>query len=172
VKSDFLFQQKRVLIRQDEQPDPLDVRKEVVPANVVFGKISSIGKMRSVWEISGLEERLVKLNKEGHSASQVARVLNYEFEIKLTRNSVISKLQRVDKIKLPIRKKVVQCRPINFLKIESVAVPKPKGDVSEGCRFIFGDASQRNFCGASSKGNWCDYHHNIVYRKEVGGKAR
>lgn len=163
MKSDFLFQQKRVLIRQDEQPDPLDVRKEVVPASVVSGKFSSIGKMRSVWEILDLEKSLIKLREEGFSASQIARILNHKHETKLTRNSIISKLRRADKIKFPARKKNAQRRSVQPVKIESAIAPKPKGDSSEGCRFLFGDALKRNFCGAPSKGSWCDYHHNIVY---------
>lgn len=41
--------------------------------------------------------------------------------------------------------------------------PEPLGDTGRGCRWLHGEAADRNFCGAPGE-PWCEFHEAAVFR--------
>ena len=132
----------------------------------------------SVWETPGLVKALRAAAAPGiHTASELAAIMSERFSVELTRNAIMGKCWR-DNIPLRGRKGPEPKAPkppkpqaiINeYLKAPRIKrsallqcdEPEPKGDVSEGCRWMHGDARDRNYCGAEVVRfgiSWCHHH--------------
>jgi hypothetical protein len=51
--------------------------------------------------------------------------------------------------------------------------PPGRGDTDEGCRWLLGAHSGRNFCGEAKVpgSSWCVGHHSRAYRRQPNGSA-
>lgn len=111
----------------------------------------------SVWETPGLMDVLREMAAPGiHSAAELAMLLNERFSLELTRNAIMGKCWR-EGIPLRGRKGPEPKQKTPRPRDE----PEPRGDVADGCRWMHGDASDRNFCGAPTVRfgiSWCHHH--------------
>lgn len=138
----------------------------------------------SPWDEPGVMEALVDIASiQKYSAAEIAVMLSKRFNLDISRNSVIGRMAR-NNIALrgkknrptsaPYAKRPsgvpAQPKPAKPIKVDPLE-PLPMGDVSCGCRFLHGDALDRNFCGAptsSVTSSWCDYHARIVFNTGAG----
>ncbi len=132
---------------------------------------------RSPWElVGGLSQRCEELWNGGYSAAVIARMLNEEFSLSITRNAVIG---RVNRRKLPprkvgrrkgktsrwpsLRKRHDNSRVI-FAKLASEPEPL-KISVFElkanHCRFM----RDEFYCGhpTVNGSSWCEHHYRICF---------
>lgn len=130
----------------------------------------------SIWDrYPGLIEALRDLSSmKSYSAAQIAIKLSDRFGIEVSRNAVIGKATRlglmgdgyvVPKVRQPPKLHIV-AKPVP----KDGREPLPKGDVDRGCRYLHGDAYDRNFCGAETtrpSTSWCAYHSEKVWSKGV-----
>lgn len=130
----------------------------------------------SVWKNEDLMTALRTLVEEGMTALQISRKLNHDFGTSLTRNAIIGKVHRA-KLAFknePCSKKprhdpqaAPKPRPVRRVRLKlvcDIAEPAPLGDVDGGCRWLHGEASERNFCGAPTRllASWCPHHEARV----------
>ena len=134
----------------------------------------------SVWDEPGVMEALMEIASiQKYSAAEIAVMLSKRFNLNISRNSVIGRMSR-NNIALrgkknrptlsapkPIRCKGVAkpAREVRERKPDPLE-PQPLGDVDTGCRWIAGDALDRNFCGAETTEygtSWCEYHSRRVW---------
>jgi len=128
------------------------------------------------WRKEGLESALERLIADGLTALQISRKLNHDFGTKFTRNAIIGKVHRT-KLAFknePCSKKprhdpqaTPKPRPVRRVRLKlacDIAEPTPLGDVDGGCRWLHGEASERNFCGAPTRllASWCPHHEARV----------
>lgn len=139
-----------------------------------------------------LDQKLTLLWMQGYSATRIGALMSDDPKRPpMTKNSIIGRVHRLD---LP-RRKVAQkpappCHPAVVTAPGSktklvakrripVVAGKPKvrpvrvhGD---GCRYIFGEATHRNFCGrpivmntftVTGARSWCDEHAKVVYQAQ------
>lgn len=134
----------------------------------------------SIWDTPGLMEALRAMSDmRQYTAAQIARKLSHDFKLNISRNAVIGKAFRNNmatrgrppaKIKPASQPRVFKEKAPPKIVIE-LNEPMPAGDVPEGCRFMHGEALNRNFCGAptsSVTSSWCDYHARIVFNTGAG----
>ena len=145
----------------------------------------------SVWETPGLVDALRAQAAPGiFSAAELAAQLSHRFSVELSRNAIMGKCWR-DNIPLRGRKgpepkapkppkpqaiiqeylKTPRIKRSALLKCDE---PEPRGDVADGCRFMHGDASLRNFCGAPTVRfglSWCHHHSARVWNPTAPSKV-
>lgn len=128
-------------------------------------------------------ERLTELHGQQLSFGTIARTLNAEFNVSLTRNAVIGKARRHGFPPRPHIIKVFSKRvtptlprpaegPVPLPRPrppqEPVPPPPPGGVLlidlrGNACHFLIGEAPHR-YCGhANAKGSYCARHYAIVY---------
>jgi hypothetical protein len=129
--------------------------------------------------------RLGECVSGNHSAGETSRILTAEFGVVFTRNACIGKAKRLGLTfggspknghgTKPAQHKPRRApRPSN-LQLGELAVrpslplvpePQPLGDVPTGCRWLHGDAFDRNFCGAEvhKASRYCEHHFARCYR--------
>jgi len=142
-------------------------------------------KPGSIWNLHGTLDALIKLQGSGLSRGQMARKLSAEFHTEISRSAVCGKLHRegFPAPKMPTRavdQVKVNAAPVVSTHLLSVRPPpplqsyepQPMGDIATGCRWLHGDARERNFCGADkwAGGSWCPYHHAICLAPD--GKSK
>lgn len=132
-------------------------------------------------------ERLTELHGQQLSFGNIAKTLNAEFNMSLTRNAVIGKARRHGFpprphciVSLPrprpLKGPVPLPRPRPYpTPPEGPMPPPPPGGVplidlrGDACHFLIGEAPHR-YCGhANAKGSYCARHYAIVY---VSARAR
>jgi hypothetical protein len=125
-----------------------------------------------VWDTPGLLDRLKAHAKAKMlSAAQIAAMLSAEFKIPITRNMVCGRVWRLGLSVRPRPKSRPKQAPSNVVPFVPKAKhdpnePQPLGDVPCGCRWLHGDASDRNFCGAPTTSiltSWCHHHAARVW---------
>ncbi len=137
-----------------------------------------MSQKRTFWERPGVVEVLRAAAAPGiYTASELASLLSERFNVDISRNAVMGKCWR-DNIPLrprtaPKPKAPRQPKPLaviqEYLKAPRVKrstllqcdEPEPRGDVADGCRWMHGDATDRNFCGAPTVRwgiSWCHHH--------------
>jgi hypothetical protein len=132
----------------------------------------------TVWERPGVVEALKAAAAPGiYTAFELAVLLSQRFDCDISRNAVMGKCWRLN---IPLRGRtapkpqaVKPNKPLaviqQYLKAPRVKrstllkcdEPEPKGDTPEGCRWLHGDAEDRNFCGAPTVRwgvSWCHHH--------------
>ena len=133
----------------------------------------------TVWDREGVIDFARELVSKGMSAGQISRELSGRYETDVSRNAVIGKLRRLGiellgpavgiaiARKLAAGKPVVRRRPrpkmpkaITYHDAPHAGEPAPRGDVDDGCRWLHGEATDRNFCGASlwQVSKYCPHH--------------
>lgn len=139
----------------------------------------------SIWETPGLLKTLREMCETRlFSAAQIAQRLSVLYRIDLTRNAIIGKVDRMGYPTRGRKKSTIAHapRPKRVKGTEALPAPEiapeeptPQGDVPKGCRFMHGDAMDRNFCGAPTTAqgaSWCAYHAKIVWNPQSPSKAR
>ena len=137
-----------------------------------------MSQKHTFWERPGVVEVLRAAAAPGiYTASELASLLSERFGVDISRNAVMGKCWR-DNIPLRARtapkpKAPRQPKPLaviqEYLKAPRVKrsallqcdEPEPRGDVSDGCRWLHDDATDRNFCGAPTVRfgiSWCHHH--------------
>lgn len=137
-----------------------------------------MSQKRTFWERPGVVEVLRAAAAPGiYTASELASLLSERFNVDISRNAVMGKCWR-DNIPLrprtaPKPKAPRQPKPLaviqEYLKAPRVKrstllqcdEPEPRGDVADGCLWMHGDATDRNFCGAPTVRwgiSWCHHH--------------
>lgn len=148
---------------------------------------------RTVWETPKLQETLEALLAEGYTAGEAANALSKRFGISISRNAVIgrayrskvalkrahrrqytddqriaAKALRDEKVRerIAMQQRVLERERLVRKRESGVLIePKPRGDVSDGCRYLHGDPTKRKFCGHDVKPftSWCEYHYAAVF---------
>jgi hypothetical protein len=145
--------------------------------------------VRYVWETPGIIESLAIELEKGATAGEAARYLTRAFGTYLSRSAVIGKAYRLG-LELrsqgsrspslgPIIRKArgpnKHPKPPKTIMRMPVMLdePKPRGDVDDGCRWIVGEATKRNFCGYVTwpLTPWCPFHHARVYNGAATAKS-
>lgn len=119
-------------------------------------------------------ETLRTLVNCGLTATQVSRQMG------TTRNAVIGKASREgfqwcraanchytpDEIRERNTRRMAICRRkvARFVCVPTTE-PEPQGDVPTGCRWLHGEANERNFCGSPTDTSWCPFHRAIVFSR-------
>jgi len=132
----------------------------------------------TVWERPGVVEALKAAAAPGiYTAFELAVLLSQRFDCDISRNAVMGKCWRLN---IPLRGRtapkpqaVKPNKPLaviqEYLKAPRVKrstllkcdEPEPKGNTPEGCRWLHGDAEDRNFCGTPTVRwgvSWCHHH--------------
>lgn len=145
--------------------------------------------MRYIWDTPGMVEDLKTILEQGATAGEAARDLRRKYGFDVSRSAVIGKAYRLGfelrsqgsntasvtpkaNAKRPAR---TARKPIAIVRIPiMVDEPQPLGDVDGGCRWIFGEATLRNFCGHGTwpLSPWCPYHERRVFNSTVKSDAR
>jgi len=134
----------------------------------------------SVWDEPGVMEALTEIAAiKKYSAAEIAIMLSKRFNVSISRNAVIGRMARTN-IALrhkkgrpalaslytkPPTKGATQAKEPKPVKVDPNE-PKPLGDVPCGCRWLWGDATHRNFCGApvvEYGSSWCGFHSKRVW---------
>ena len=146
--------------------------------HVEWGKMAHEG---SVWEIPGLVDALRRQAKpKVYTAAELAKQLSERFGVLISRNAVMGKCWREGiplrgrkgpEPKAPSAPKPPKPQAIinEYLKTPRIKrsellqcdEPEPRGDVADGCRWMHGDATDRNYCGAPTVRfgiSWCHHH--------------
>lgn len=118
---------------------------------------------KSIWDNN--DELVAALHNclaEGRSAAVTARVLSERFNIVLTRNMVIGRMQR-DRKRAGGEPKQPRRKPKLTLVGVALDEPKPLGPVgkhSDGCQWIHGDPATPSWrmCGRPCEGTYCSHH--------------
>jgi hypothetical protein len=134
----------------------------------------------SPWDEPGVLQALLELAAlRQYSAGEISVKLSKRFNVDISRGSVIGKMFRENiptrgkknrptlSAPKPIRCKGVArpAREVRERKPDPLE-PQPLGDVDHGCRYLHGDALDRNFCGAPTTEygtSWCEYHSMRVW---------
>lgn len=137
-----------------------------------------MSRKHTFWERPGVVDVLRAAAAPGiYTASELATLLSERFNVDISRNAIMGKCWR-DNIPLRARnepkpKAPKQPKPLaviqEYLKAPRVKrsallqcdEPEPRGDVADGCRWMHGDATERNFCGAPTVRfgiSWCHHH--------------
>jgi hypothetical protein len=137
--------------------------------------------------------RLGECISGNNSAGETSRILTAEFGVVFTRNACIGKAKRLGltfggspknghdtKPRPPRPKPAPRLKPLHnggqIVRTDVPATPEPtpQGDVSTGCRWLHGDAFDRNFCGADRQGTsrYCEHHHARCYRPAPPTKTK
>jgi hypothetical protein len=137
----------------------------------------------TVWDRPGVVEALKAAAAPGiYTAFELSALLSQRFDCDISRNAVMGKCWRLN---IPLRgrtapkpKAVKPNKPLaviqEYLKAPRISLknipncpePEPKGDTSKGCRWMHGDATDRNFCGADVVRfgtSWCAHHSHRVW---------
>lgn len=143
-----------------------------------------IRQVRSPWQTPGMQEALEAYLGAGMSAGQTAGLISRTFRIYVSRSAVIGRAHRTEveikghksqgaDVNIPPTPRGIRGgRPKSFVIADvekelkhPPEEPKPRGDVPDGCRWIFGNATKRNFCGAPTKlaSSWCHHHAGRVF---------
>jgi hypothetical protein len=144
---------------------------------------------RGDWaRIRGLDDALKKHLKAGLSASETAALLNKKFKLSLSKEAVVGRATRTGvpfsqsngrarKMQVEVeRKSHTRGGNPRLVYSSGAALPKPRlhqgepkarGDVDDGCRYMHGESSDRNFCGAPKVENtsWCLHHYMRIYER-------
>lgn len=134
----------------------------------------------NIWLRRGVMDHLRKLAREGGTARDISVALTDKYGVEVSRNAVIGKMHR-EKIYLkanrhdrprPVRKSKAappkaQAQHVGPPPPKPVTPePTPMGDVGAGCLWIYGEPSDRNFCGhptTSIASSWCAHHGARVW---------
>lgn len=138
-------------------------------------------KYNTVWEVKGVMEMMAALADQRKTSGYISRALSDHFKMEFSRNAVIGKMHRTGlslggKAKgyttahsTVVRKNHAPRLPRKVSSIISTPTdePKPSGDISTGCRFMHGDAKDRNFCGSETEvgRSWCVFHQRVVFNQ-------
>jgi hypothetical protein len=149
----------------------------------------------SVWT-KPVQDALEACLAAGLSASQTAEHLRTELRVSVTRNAVIGKANRCGLMfSRPARarltaeekrsRKSAGAKQRRYRQtfterkalreeLSMATEPTPRGDVDDGCRYLAGEATLRNFCGAPKSGStsWCAFHRNKCFDLVRSDKVR
>lgn len=141
----------------------------------------------SVWSDKDVRDALEQCLASGMTASQTAEHLHKELGVVVSRNAVIGRANRCGLMfSRPARERLTpeekRARKSAGQKrrrygqtfterkafreeLRMATEPTPRGDVDDGCRYLYGEATDRNFCGAPKSGStsWCAFHRNKCF---------
>lgn len=156
-------------------------------------KVTFVGLQRGTDWTDDLNERLRKLWSEGKSANEIARMMSTK-DRKITRNSVIGKVYRLD-IARPAKSTLETQRVAAINRIKSPKAPlvhpsvfaKPRALVAapverptlrtlgQGCKWPIGDVRRgwgedQRFCGCAKELTqpYCVEHAKVAFTKQTG----
>lgn len=144
------------------------------------------------WENKEIEARVVELWTD-HSATQISAVLLKEFEIEVTKSSILGKIRRLGlgattKTKLsfyarnlgqagsrsPSKKRkalpVIEAPPMFFTEPLRITFAQLE---TKSCRYICQDGPDWLFCGLDQKpgSSYCWHHHPLIWQRPESRRA-
>lgn len=137
-------------------------------------------------------QMLERLVGQGMTSGQISRALSDEFGDSFSRNSVVSKAIRLklkfhgkcrangasknQRTNFNVSKKIAANPGIVKGYREDIAFvkePAPKGDVHDGCRWMHGEPTSFNYCGAETyRGSYCQHHYARSTTMPPPGQAK
>ena len=140
-----------------------------------------MSRKHTFWERPGVVDVLRAAAAPGiYTASELATLLSERFNVDISRNAIMGKCWRegiplrgrkgpepkAPKVPPPPKPQAIINEYLKTPRIKRSALlqcdePEPRGDVADGCRWMHGDAADRNFCGAPTVRfgiSWCHHH--------------